>query len=215
MNPQQQPYQPSKTGSEYDFFLNPEKSPKVSRLHGLNDGNKSFGSRILTLVGAAAVTVIILYVIFSIVTGGSGNKPKLIIVAQDQNELIRVATLTTTIGQNQSAQSTQNFAQSAILSLTTEQQQLLDFMATHGGQPNAGQLAATKDTSSDTTLNNAVQASNFDPAFVGIMQNQLKNYRADLRNAFQTAHNDTEKQLLSDDFGGASLLLQQLNSPTQ
>jgi phosphoglycerol transferase MdoB-like AlkP superfamily enzyme len=214
MNPQQ-PYQPPPPprGSEYEFFMNPEKPRRRSLLPGFGSGS-SMGMRIGLIAAIAFGVIIILYFILSIF-GGSSNKPNLIIVAQDQNELARVATLAATDGVQQSAQSTQNFAQSAELSLKSEQLDLINFMSETGGKPSTKLLAATKDASSDAALNNAIAASSFDTTFVGIMQNQLKSYQSALQTAFNGANNATEKQLLAGDFSAAGLLTKQLNNPTQ
>jgi hypothetical protein len=213
MNPQQ-PYQPPPSpGSEYDFFMSPQKPQRRNPLSGLGGGN-SMAMRVGIIAGLAFVVMMLLYFALSLL-GGSSNKPNLITVAQDQNELIRVTGLATTDGATQSAQSTQNFAQSAGLSLASEQQDLLNFMAANGGKPSPKLLAQTQDSNTDTELNNAIASSNFDTTFVSIMQTQLKSYQAALQIAFKGAHNTTEKQLLSDDYKSAGLLFEELDSSTQ
>lgn len=214
MNPQQQPYEaPQGPQSNYDFFLNAEKPPKRKLLPNLGGGS--------SLAVRAVVIAVLLFAVIIIVAigislfGGSGKQPKLLTVAQDQNELVRVATEATTTGQDQSTQTTLNFAESAMLGLTSDQLQLTNYMAAHGGKPSAGQLAATKNTSTDTTLSNSIASSSFNATFINIMQNQLKSYEADLQSAFQSANTTAEKQLLTNEYGNAKLLLQQLNSPTQ
>lgn len=210
MNPQQ-PSHPSGSGSEYDFFMNPEQAPKQNPLSRFGGGNSMITRLIVVLAGL--ILLIILFAIVSSILGGDSNKPNLIIVAQDQNEIVRVADEVSQIGDSQSAQSTQNFATSAALSVQTEQQDLLNFLAAHGTKLSQGQLTATKDTSTDAQLNNAVAASNFDATFKTIMNSQLKNYRNALTIAYQHAKNSDEKQLLSNDYDGAALLLTQLSSP--
>ena len=213
MNPQQ-PYQtPTPPGSSYDFFLNPQKPPKRSSFSGILSGPSSTAIKLGMVACAVFLVLIILYFVLSLFS--SGNQTQLLVVAQDQNELIRVANLATTIGQSQSQQTTQNLAQSVALSLTTEQQQLLTFMASEGGKPSSKELSATKDTATDAELNNSIESSSFDVTFIGIMQSQLKSYQAALQSAFTSTNNLNEKLLLSNDYKAAGLLLTQINSPTQ
>ncbi len=170
--------------------------------------------RIGIIAGAAIIGIILLSFVMSLL-GGGGNKPNLITVAQDQNEIIRVAGVANTGAASQSAQTTQNFAQSAALSLSSEQQQLLNFMAAHGDKLSPKLLAATKNVTTDTTLNNAIASSSFDSAFTNVMLTQLHGYQTALKTAYNGARSATEKQLLSDDYDSAALLLQQLHSPDQ
>lgn len=206
MNPQQTP-QPPPPGSEYDFFMNPGQAPKPSMTNRF--GGNSMLTRLIVVVGGLFI-LIILFVIVSNLLNGSSNKPNLIVVVQDQTELMRVALEVNQIGATQSSQSTQNFAQSVALSMGSEQQDLLTFMAAHGGKPSAKQIAESKNLQTDAALNSAVEASNFDSTFRGIMKTQLTNYQKALKTAYDNAKNDQEKQYLSGDYDAAVLLLKQI-----
>jgi hypothetical protein len=212
MNPQQL-HQSPKPGSEYDFFMNPQKPPKQSPLTRYSSGN-SLAVRLVVIVAIAFGVMILLSIVISAL-GGGNNKSNLIVVAQDQNELIRVAGLANTSGANQSSQQTQNFAQSASLSISSDQTVLLNFMAAHVGKPNPHQLTATKDLTTDSALNNSIASSSFDSTFTSVMQKQLTNYQSALKTAYASSHSITEKQLLNNDYLNAALLLQQINNPDQ
>jgi hypothetical protein len=204
--------QPQNTG-QYDFFMSPEKPSRRSMLPGLSGGN-SMIMRIAVIGGIFVIIVICLVVLSSLFSSG-GNLPKLTTVAQQQSELIRVATLATNEGSAQTSQSTNNFTQSCLLSMTTAQQQLLGFMSSHGKKLGSKDLSKAQDPNTDSALSAAAAASNFDSIYTTIMGRQLGSYETALKDAYSSASNSTEKQILSDDFAGAQLLVTELNSPTQ
>jgi hypothetical protein len=213
MNPQQTPYQPPPPpGANYDFFLNPQKPPKPSPFAGLLGGG-SLAVRMAVVACGAFVVVIVLYIFLSLF--GNSSDPKLLTIAQDQSELSRVAALAYTLGQNQSSSSTQNFARSANLSLTTEQLQLLNYLKEHGTKFSAKQLAATKNTSTDTELSSSIQSSSFDSTYASVMQSQLGSYQITLQSAFKSASSTNLKVILAADYKAAGLLLRQINNPDQ
>lgn len=194
--------------SQYDFIMNPGKPPRRSLLPS---GNSMVG-RIVVIAGLGVVLIIAIIIVMSLFSG-SGNMPKLVTVAQKQQELIRISTLATTTGLGQSSQTTKNFTESCLLSLTSAQQQLLNFTSTHGKKISQKELALGKNTATDATLKSAIQATNFDSTYTNIMQTQLATYANSLKSAFSTAKNVNEKQLLSNDYSGAQLLLKQLTTP--
>lgn len=201
--------------NDYDFIMDPGKPPRQSMLPGLPGGS---GNPIIKRVGVVlgiVIVIIILFVVGSSLLGGSGNTPKLTLVAEQQNELIRVATLATTIGAQQSSQPNLDFTQSCLLSITSAQQALVSFLGQNGVKLSTKTLALAQNSQTDTTLNTAVAASTFNAAYSTVMQNQLGLYKTSLQNAYKTAGNTTEKQLLLSDYTGAQLLLQELTSPTQ
>ncbi len=213
MNPQQPYIPPPPRGSEYEFFLNPDKPPRRTALPGFGPG-KSLGVRIGVIAAAAFGVIIILYMLMSIL-GGKSDAPNLITVVQDQNELVRVANLATTIGASQSSQTTQNFAQSTALSLSSEENDLIVFLTAHGSKPSPKLLAQTKNLQTNTQLSNALASSSFDTTFSTIMQNQLKSYEIALQTAYNGARDTSEKQMLSNDYTSAALLVKQLNDQNQ
>lgn len=198
----QQPYGPAP--NNYDFIVNPSPPPKKS-LIPLPTGS-SMLQRIAIVGGGLVILIIIIAIFASLLSGGSNTAP-LVSIAQQQNELIRVATLGT---QQATDQSAKNFAQSTELSLTTEQQQLLGYLKDHGTKVSAKQLALTQSTKTDTELAAAQAASTFDSTFEQVMQTQLSSYAQSLKTTFAGTTGVNARKLLNADYTAANLLLKQL-----
>ncbi len=213
MDPQQSD-QPKSSGSDYDFFMNPEAKPPPQNPIGKFGGNNSMAVRIAVVAVGAFILIIIISIAVAIL-GGSSSQPALIKVTQDQTELIRVANQVTQIGNEQASQTLNNFSQSASLSLVSAQTELLNFMATHGGKPDSKLLAQSKNSQTDASLSAAVAASNFNSTFKTVMKAQLTNYEADLQAAYADAKSSTLQQILNGDYNDATLLVKQLGDPDQ
>lgn len=208
MPPQQQ-----NTG-QYDFFMSPEKPSKPSLLGGGSGGgnSSSLAMRVGLILGGAVVLIIIIVVLSSLLSGPS-NIPHLLTVAEDQNELVNLATTGT---QDATEAVTQNFSQNCALSMQSAQGQLINFITSHGGgKPGSKTLALKQNPATDTALSNANASSTFDSTYINVMQNQLNVYKSDLNTAYKNSQNTAEKQLLANDYTDAQLLLQELNSPNQ
>jgi hypothetical protein len=195
---------PGSEPARYDFFMGETQQPKVKvRL----PGGFSLGRRLLVIIGGLVVLTILI-VIVSFLFGGSSNFTSFIAVAQDQNELVRVATEAT--GQT-TEQPTQNLATSVQLSLTSAQQQLLTYLNTNGHTVSTKQLTATKDLKTDQQLTAAEAASTFDTVFSQVIVTNLQSYTQDLKTALSTA-GPKGAALLKSDLTGAQLLLSQAQS---
>jgi hypothetical protein len=207
MPPQNQaPYNPpSPVQTRYDFIMNPEKPKRKLSLNLLR--GKSLGKRIL-IIAAGAVVLIILIVGLSSLFGGSGNTPEYIAVAQDQNELIRVANEATG---HAAVQNTNNLAESVQLSITSAQEQLLTYLGGNGHKVNSKELTATKDIKTDQELTAAEAASNYDVVFAQVMQSGLQGYIQDIKTVYPSA-GPKGKSMLINDYNGAKLLLSQANT---
>jgi len=188
----------------YDFFLNPPPKSKLPLLK-LNTG--SLKMRLIIVAGGLLVLIIIIIIVSSLLGGGNKSTP-FIAVAQDQNELVRVATEAN--GQT-TVQTTANLDQNVELSLTSAQQQLLEYLHTNGSKISTKQLIATVNTKTDQALAAATAVSNFDAVFAQVMQTGLQSYIHDLKVATLTT-GPNSKILLNNDINSATLLLAQANT---
>lgn len=188
----------------YDFFLNPPPPPKKPLI---NLGASSLTKRIVMAVGGI-VGLIIVVVILSSLLGNHTNFVPLISVAQDQNELIRVATEGVT---KASIQTTENLASNIELTLTTDQLHLLDYLTTNKQTVSSKVLDATKDSSTDQALTTALAESNYDTVFIQTMQSGLTNYYNAIKSAYQTA-GSKGKALLKQDAASDKILINQANA---
>ena len=214
MQPQQYPPNPApvqapEPGSPghdpYEFITNPAQAPKPA-IPILVGSTSSTMQRALIAVGGLVVLIIIVIIAASLLSGGGFNATSYETVAEEQTELIRIATL----GTNQAVgQPAKNFAVSAELSLTTSQQQLLAYLQKNGHKLSTKQLALKHNAATDTQLTAAQASSSFDATFTSIMQQQLTTYLSSLKSTYASASGKTGKQLLNTDYNAAQSLLTQ------
>ena len=209
MQPEQQPYSPAPQNHtpDYDFIVNPAAVPKKSLIPIPTGG--SMLQRAAVVGGGLVILLIIIIIFASLLSGGSNNTAPLVSIAQQQNELIRVATVGTLQTSDQAAK---NFAVASELSLTTDQQQLLTYLKGQGHKVSSKQLIATKSTKTDGELSAAEAASTFDSTFEQIMQTGLTTYTQSLKTTFASTTGPNARKLLNSDYSAAVLLLQQLPS---
>jgi hypothetical protein len=205
--PYTSPTPPKPAETPYDFMMGQPPSKSRLRLNLL--GGQSFKRRLL-LIGGVAVVLVIIAVVLSSLLGGSSNTLQYVAVTQDQNELSRVAG---EASDQAVQQTTQNFAESVVLSLGSAQQQLLAYLKSNGRKVSTAQLGATKDTKTDQELTAAAAASNYDVVFAQVMQTELNSYMQDIKTVYPTA-GPKGKTILQNDFNGAKLLLIQANALT-
>jgi hypothetical protein len=191
---------------QYEFIMNPAKPKRsISLLPG-----GSLLSRI-AIIGGGLVALIILAVILSSVFGNKGsNTQPMIGVAQDQTELVRVATLANSKAESEIAQRT---AISVQLSVTSANQALLTYLQNNGTKTGKKQLSLKRDARTDTQLTSAIDSSNFDPVFLQIMQTQLTAYQRDLKAAYAANPGPNGKVLLESQYKAAGMLLTQTKQP--
>jgi hypothetical protein len=210
----QQPYTPppipapGQPQPDYGFITNAGPPPK--KLSLLPSGSSTM-QRALIALGGLVILVIIIVIFVSILTGGKNINASLTSLAARQNELVRIATLGT---QQASSQDAKNFAISAQLSLGSDQQQLISYIASQGHKVGTKELAADQDTKTDSQLNTAAAASTFDTTFSTIMQNELTSYTQELKTTFAKATKQNAKVLLNQEYQNAQLLLKQVPTNT-
>lgn len=164
--------------------------------------------RILVVLGGISILIILFIIFMNLISGGNGDTTTLTSIAQQQNEISRVASIGIQSG---TSQSTKNFAVSAQLGLATDEQELVNYVAKHGKKLSPKALGATENPKTDAALTAASAASNFDETFSSVMDSELKSYSQSLKQAFTKTKSASERQLLRDEYSNAQLLLQQLN----
>lgn len=211
MPPNQNPAPPSAGPSgSYDFIFNPQKAPK--KRFGLPGGG-STGQRIAIMAVGAVILLIIFIVLASALSSGSKNSTQTVIdLAEEQSELIRVATIGT---QKSRGADSANLAITALLSLETTQTQTLTLLKSNGHKLGQKQLMLKQDPKTDQTLDSADLNNNFDTAFIQLMQSNLATYKNDLKSAYDASKSNSEKQILSNSFTGISVLLAGLPNSSQ
>lgn len=204
------PYSPAPPSQphEYEFITNPGQPPR--RPINLLPGGTSLPLRI-AIVGGGIFALLIIFLIIKGLLSGGGNTEALTTVAQDQQQMIHLATNAT----QQSGLSTtnENFATTAQVTLTSAQAQLVTYLKTNGQKVGLKTLNLKISSNLDTELTTAASNSTYDSTFRRTMQSQLSDYQQALRTAYQQTKGPKGRKLLSDQFKGAQLLQQQLNAP--
>jgi len=204
-NQPEHPHDPQR----YDFFLNPPTQPQKSKLPGMPGVRDPFLKKVVLLIGGGISVVIIVVILASVIFSGGGSSADLTKIAQQQNELIRVAG---EAGNNAVQQTTKSLAVGVQLSLTSSQQQLLAYAKKQHQTITAKELVLTKSSATDQQLNNAKTASNFDAVFAQIVQQQLQTYTQTIKQDFNATSNTNLRQLLNTEYKAGSLLLAQASS---
>ncbi len=178
--------------------------PKRSFSFSLGTGKGLFIRLGSILAGLILLVVIVGILISSLAPKGS--TPELIAIAERQQELIRVSK---EAANQVTGEDTANFVTNLNLSLTSSQQQLISYLASHSTKINPKTLALDQDSQTDTLLASAASANNYDPALAQNLNEQLQTYETLLRSAYNHSTNKATKQLVQNCFNGAALLLKQ------
>lgn len=204
--PPQQPYTPSPQPSEqrpdherYEFIMNPQQ-PKRGPISVM--GNTK---ALLFITGVIAVVVILLVIVFSFARGGGTDKAPYIKIAQQQQEIIRVAGLQ---GQNLTNQDVKNFVVNTELSLASDQQTYYALLGRNKIKVSEKQLELGQNSATDTALQNAQDSSTLNEALPAELRQQLEGYQASIQQAYQAAGPIT-RQVLLELYNNAALLIQQ------
>ena len=191
---------PSPTGTnQYDFIM------EYQHQHPRFTAPSSMRSRVLIVVGGLALLLIVLLLFVAILKRPTGvNGAALLPIAQEQTELARVAQAAVAQAQQPS---TQDFAQTASLSLATDQKAFVTYMGQHGLTASQTQLAATRSTATDSTLSQAGTTGSYDSTFLGIAQTQLATYTQGIKRQYDGTTSTSERQLLQSAYAHARLLI--------
>lgn len=202
MDPYQQ-YQAPQQGSPYEFILNPSKPPKKKM--GL--GGNNFAMTLGLIIGGAFIFMIILSVLLNAVGGKTLSKGDLIALAQSENELVRVSQSATA---SATQQTTKNLAVTIQLSMLSQQQKTVNFLAQNGVKVDQKELGLKQNAQTDQQLSSAKTTSTFDLVFSQIMQDELDTYAKNLKVLNSRAANQTESDLTSTFYTQTQLLISQI-----
>jgi hypothetical protein len=173
---------------DYNFIMN--NAPKKKGLFAIGSKPK----RLLMVVAGVGLLIVVFGLIFSFIFGSdSGNTDKLVSLAAEQTEIIRIAE----IGEKQaSTTDVKNFAGTVSISFTSAQEQLVNYLEKQGHKVQSKELSASKNTQTDTALTAAAQANRFDEVFSTTLQDAVTAYQTKLRQLYQDASSNKQKQTL-------------------
>lgn len=183
----------------YEFIMNPQQPVRRNPL-----GGGGFLLKIVLIVGIGGLIAIILYV-YALTTGtASTSNETMINIGQQQAEIKRVATAGTTVARSQKVK---NFGSNTALTLTSNQFDLLTFLAKRGVKVENKTLGLKMNPVTDQKLTTARDASLYDEAYSEVLVAELKAYQASLQSAVVKTESQSEKTLLCGFYGQAVLLI--------
>jgi hypothetical protein len=192
--------QPQNPDPKFDFMLKDQPPARRSLMPKLPK------PAMITLIVIAGI--ILLVAISSLLSkrGKSSTQPLISAVARAQ-ETLRV----TALAQRQQLHDpqAQALATTVNAALSSDEQQIENYLASSHTTVSKAQLAAVLDRTADASLQTAAQNNNLDSAYVSYLQGALTKYESDLENASKSAAPNGRKILLS----ASQSTLTLLNSP--
>ena len=190
---------PKSPNPDFDFILKNDQSAR--RRLPLPTLNLPKPAKI-TLSAVAALFILI--IIYAALSGrGSGNRQSIIAAIQRGQEIIRV---TGVVDQQLQDPGTQALAATVSNTLSSEQKQLTDYLATSHTSVSSSQLDADTDKSTDSSLQSAAQNNNLDVAYVSYLQAGLSKYSSDIQTAYKSA-GPNGRQILNDAYNSVQVLV--------
>ncbi len=194
MNPSDQNTNP------YDFLNETKKPRKPFKL-----GNAGKRERMLLVAGGGALLAIIIVIIFGTLAKSGGNATEdLITLAQQQTELVRVATIGTTKARGTAAQ---NLAVTTAATIQSDQTTTLALLQKSKIKVSSKQLLLGKNTKTDLLLTQAEQNNQFDEVFTSQITAQLTAYQKTIKKAYDASSGKTTLAILTEQFRHTETLL--------
>lgn len=205
----QQAPPPAQESSPYSFFLDSSKpGQKAGNYTPYNDGSNSATKHLLVAMLGLAGLLVGAVMVFTFLSSAPDSTDRLLEIANDQQELIRISDLGTN---NVTSGNLQNFSYTAQMSLLSDQQALIAFLGKTGTKTEPKKLMDAKNPKVDEVLKAAQAANTYDATFSGIMQRSLVKYDTKLNTASGAATTKEEKELLTKQRNNTQLLMKQLS----
>lgn len=134
--------------------------------------------------------------------GGSGDK--LLALAQEQTEIVRVADLASSERAVRSA-TTSNLAASTSIAVSSAKARTVALIP--GKSPGEKTLKLTHSSKTDTLLAEAASNNQYDDVFTKTLTGQLKTYQANVKKLFASSKNKKEKAVLESAYNDTLVLL--------
>lgn len=191
---------PQNPNRNFDFILQDshQKSNRLLRLPRLPKKVK--------LILASVIGLFIILIVISILSShkSSANQPFINVLSRQQ-EIMRVTQLTQQQLQLQDP-ATQALAATTYSSVSSEQQQLIGYLASNGIKVSTKSLTGDQNKNTDLQLESAAQNNNLDAAYTSYLKQALGVYQTDLQTAAKTA-GPNGKKLLNEAFDSTKTLL--------
>lgn len=198
--PLQQTTQANTGHNPYEFIMNSNTPPSKTFVGGFSTAKKVlFGGLGLLLVVALVALAI------QLLTPKDPLAPAMIAIAQEQQEIVRVASQNNTV----TNESIKGFALNTQLSVGSDQQKIMEYLAKKKVKPNAKLLAAKRSTETDSMLASAKAANTYDTYLQKSLNAQLTDYMTNLQTTYKKIDGKNARELLAKSYEHARLLRQQ------
>jgi hypothetical protein len=196
----------------YDFIVGHNQAAKQPLSLPKLPGTNSLLTKLLMALGAFILLIIVVSVGKSLFSGPT-NVPALTTVAQDQIELMHIATNAAQEPDISSDNTT--FIATLQLSVTSSNSQLINYMSVNGHKVGQKELNLKISNTTDQDLTTAETAGTYNQTFDQIATTQINTYLSDLNSAYNLTKGPKGRALLTSDFNQAKLLLTQINALEQ
>ena len=193
--------QPPSSLPQYDFIMNPNNQQKKGKL-GFPSGN-STKQRLFIVLGGIGALIVVGIIIMMVFSGGPSSKDNLTLLAQQQNEIIRISDA----AKNEKAirnAATKNAATTIGLVIQSEQQQTIALLAK---KPSTKTLGLKKSAKTDAVLLAATQNNTYDETLLNTLQTKLVEYQNQLKTTFDSSKSTKEKDVLNNAYKSTGILL--------
>jgi len=185
--------------SQFDFIMNPQQAPKKGLLPPMSPKKRKIMFLAFGLIG-----VLLIFIIGSLLfSGGSGATDKVLKVAQEQTEIIRIAELGK---QKASGSDVKTLAALTSSVVTTDQTKTVDYLAQQKKKVKDKELSLGKDSKVDSDLSAASANGRFDEVFKQILLEKLNKYADNLKNTFP-ALGTKGKELFDQNYNNVVIIL--------
>ena len=186
--------------NQYDFITDPVVRKKKSLLPS---GGFNMSKKMMIVLGVTGFLIVatLIALVYSQLTGGPTNADQLIVVAQQQNELIRISEVAIKEATGTQAK---NLAMTTKLSLRSDQTSLL--AALKAQKVKVGALK-TADPETDKMLTEATQNNRFDEVYLEHIQKELVDYQKKLETAYKTTEGTKLKATMKTQYENASIII--------
>lgn len=189
---------PPQSTNPYDFITSAPQGPQR------NFGPSSKKQRILIIILGGSVVLVLAIVIISFLgKAGQAQNQKLIELAQTQTEIVRIAAIGTTKATNLQ---TKSLAVNTQLSVESSKQQTKQALKNRKVKVADKVLAESKNTKTDTLLQEAASNNRFNETFSELIQTKLQSYQKQAKAVYESS-TSTEQKNFQAGFNAMGLLV--------
>ncbi|MFZ2166710.1 MAG: hypothetical protein WAV45_14695 [Propionibacteriaceae bacterium] len=188
----------------YEFIRNADHTAPKKVLGG------TLVSRILLILAGLVFLAIVAAIVMSLLAPKDGAKTMATNLAQQQEEIIRIADQGTQLG---AMQDIRNTAITISTSVANDQVGTKRYLSVNHIKIDPKLLTAKHDPKTDQLLNDAKASSTFDSVWQQTMSQQLTTYQGDVQRLYSQTNNKTFKAVLKKAFDSNKLLLELLARP--